>query len=69
MKTVGDLRKLIADLPDHMPVEFSPITNAWLGANEPMRARDIHIYDAKGWKSSTVEDPTAKVSIYLYEEE
>lgn len=69
MKTVGQLRELIKDLPDYMPVDFSPITNAWLGSSDPIYARSVEIYTHDGWKSSTVKDPTAKCSIYLYEEE
>lgn len=69
MKTVGDLRKLIADLPDHMPIDFSPITNAWLGSSDPIYARTIHIYSHDGWKSSNKNDPTAKCTVHLYEEE
>lgn len=68
MKTVGDLRFLIKELPDHMPIDFSPITMAWLGSSDGIYARECHIFTSDGWKASTIEDPTAKCTVYLYEE-
>ena len=68
MKTAGELRELIADLPDHMPVDFAPITMAWLGSTYPIYARAIHIYSQDGWEASDSLDPTAKCTVYLYEE-
>lgn len=68
MKTIGELRELIKDLPDHMPVNFSPITNAWLGSSDPIYARSFHIFTHDGWKYSNHEDPTAICTIYLHEE-
>jgi len=68
MKTIGELREMIAKLPDSMPVDFSPITNAWLGSSDPIYARKAEIYTHDGWKRSDKYDPTAKCTIYLYEE-
>lgn len=68
-KTAGEIRELIKDIPDDMPVDFSPITSAWLGTMGAMRAKEIHIYTHDGWKTSTFEDPTAKCTIYLYEDD
>jgi hypothetical protein len=68
MKTIGQLRELIKDLPDHMPVDFAPITRAWLGSSDPIYARKVEIYTHDGWGRADVSDPTAKCTLYLYEE-
>ena len=68
MKTVGELRRMINHLPNDMPLDFSPITMAWLGSTDPIYARSVEIFTYNGWKHSDVKDPTAKCTIYLHEE-
>lgn len=69
MKTVKDLRKLIKGLPSNMPIDFAPITMAWLGSSNSIYAREIEIYTHDDSEKSDIKDPTAKCTIYLHEEE
>lgn len=49
-----------------MPVEFKPVTNAWLGASYPLRAKEAAIYNNVGDYCRRA-DPTAELHIYAYE--
>jgi hypothetical protein len=65
--TAGEIRSLLENVPDHMPVEFSPITMAWLGGSEPLRVhKDCGIFTSKG-DEGTVEQPDTHLVIYLHE--
>lgn len=60
-------RELIAQLqtlPPDVPLEFSPITSAWLGTLRPMRAGEISMYTADGLREATAEDVAAGTHCY-----
>lgn len=66
--TVGQLRAALNDLPADLPVQFTPITKAWLGSMTALRAFQIEIYNSAG-ADCTATDRDAEAHIYLYEEE
>lgn len=68
-KTVIELRAMLAGLPDDMPVEFSPITAAYMGANHPLRVSDMSLYDAEGHNFALPDQDGAKVTIYISEDD
>jgi hypothetical protein len=66
--TVGDIKAALRHLPDAMPVEFSPITSAFLGTMNPMRfGNELNFYNDTG-DEARAYDPGAHCSIYLFEE-
>lgn len=69
LRTVGDIRELLKDLPGDLPIEFSPITGAYLGANYPLRVKDIKFYAEKGWRSADPDEEGAYGTIYIWEDD
>jgi hypothetical protein len=65
--TVHDLRAMLATLPADMPVEFSPISDAWLGTAGPMRWYDFHFFDGAGGKAMPT-DEDARMVVYIAED-
>jgi hypothetical protein len=66
--TVKEIRALLEGLPDDLPVEFSPISMAWLGASKPMRFDEIHFYNAEGGHAMP-NDEGAYLDIHLVEDQ
>ncbi len=66
--TVGEIKALIAGLPDDMPIEFTPITDAWLGTSNPMRWGRLYFYDAEGWEQAKPYAPGAQCHVHLMED-
>lgn len=46
--TVIELRALLEGLPDDLPVEFVPITEAFLGTEHQLRVLEAHVFDREG---------------------
>ena len=69
LRTVGDIRELLKDLPGDLPVSFSPITTAYLGANYPLRVKGIHFFKENGWSSAEPDEDGAFATIYIYEDD
>lgn len=65
--TVGEIRALIAGLPDDMPIEFAPITDAWLGTSNPMRWGRLYFYSHRG-DAVPPYFPRAHCEVHLFEE-
>ncbi len=66
--TVGQIRRTLQYLPDDMPVEFNPITMAWLGCMGKMRfGAELNFYNDDG-NGAKPYDPGAHCVIYLFEE-
>jgi hypothetical protein len=65
--TAIELMGLIATLPPEMPIEFSPISMAWLGTSGSMRADNIAFYTESG-ASALPTDPGARAVIQIVEE-
>ncbi len=65
-KTVGEIRALLHGLPDNLPVQFSPISMAWLGTSGAMRVSDRHVF-ADG-EFAQPDDEGAELTIYITEE-
>jgi len=65
--TVGQLRAALYGLPDDLPVQFDPITEAWLGTMKPMRAKEFCFYDGNG-NLTQPDGEGAELHIYLYED-
>lgn len=64
--TVFQLRQMLDRLPPDMPVEFSPITDAWLGCTNPVHAKDIEFYDDDG-NNALPSQPGAHAVISIFE--
>jgi hypothetical protein len=47
-KTVKDIMQILQTLPPDLPVEFEPISGAWMGTFNPMRVDDFHFYNDEG---------------------
>jgi hypothetical protein len=66
--TVGQIRRSLQHLPDDMPVEFAPITMAWLGTSGKMRfGAELNFYTKDG-DAAKPYDPGAYCHVYLFEE-
>jgi hypothetical protein len=68
LKTVGELRKLLEEMPDEMPVQFSPITMSYLGGY-PLRPVEIRVFKDSGWSRGKPGDEGAFCNVYVYEDE
>ena len=69
-KTAGQLAELFGSMPANLPVEFSPITDAWLGTFGPMRIfSPPKIFSGDGRKTAKPGDEGAYMIVYLYEDE
>lgn len=53
-------------LPDNMPVEFAPITSAYLGASNPLRVSDMAFY--KDLDHALPSEEGAHLTIYISED-
>lgn len=69
--TAGELAGILALMPADMPVQFSPITDAWLGASHPMRIRREMpaIYSADGCRVALPTDEGAEMYIHIFEDD
>ncbi|MEM7209599.1 MAG: hypothetical protein AAF434_17400 [Pseudomonadota bacterium] len=64
--TVGEIRSMLHGLPDSLPVEFSPITSAFLGCEAPLRVYDISFYE--DLEHAQPDDENAYACIYIRED-
>ena len=65
-RTVKEIRAMLETLPDNLPVEFSPISMAWLGTSGVMRFDDLQFWTETG--EHALPSEAASVEIYLTEE-
>lgn len=66
--TVGQIKAALRHLPDTMPVEFAPITMAWLGTMGKMRwGEELNFYTDAGDHAKPY-DPGAHCHVFLFEE-
>lgn len=68
--TAGELAKLFASYPESLPVQFEPITSAWLGTSGAMRVGGgvPNTYNQAG-QDVMPYDPGAYLSVYLFEDD
>ena len=66
--TVKEIRAMLDTLPDDMPVQFNPVTAAFLGTTEPLRFDDIYFYNGDG-DLALPSDEDAHLVIYVSEGE
>lgn len=66
--TVKEIRAMLECLPDDLPVEFAPITSAFLGCNHPLRFGEMNFYDDDGHQAMPT-DEGAHLSVYLMEDD
>ena len=67
-RTVIELKAMLDCLPDDMPVEFTPITSAFLGTMGPLEARSISFFGPTRMSPLVVPSADgAKAVIYLHE--
>ena len=64
--TVIELKAMLHGLPDNLPVQFQPITSAYLGANHPLRVSDTHVY--KDLEHAMPGEKGAELTIYISED-
>lgn len=65
--TVIELRAMLDGLPDNLPIQFEPITGAYMGASHPLVAKDISFFS--GLKLALPSDAGAHGVIYIHEDE
>lgn len=65
--TVIELRALLEGLPDDLPVEFVPITAAFLGTEFQLRVLDVHVFDERG-AFALPSAPDARLTIQVAED-
>lgn len=66
-RTVKDIKEMLDTLPDDLPVEFMPVTDAWLGVPHPLHVSEIHFWDREGEEAVLPSDEGAHAEIYLRE--
>lgn len=67
--TAGEIKSMLADVPDDTPVEFEPINGAWLGCSGALRMhKEGHPYDDNG-RDAKLGDPGTHLVVYLYSDD
>lgn len=69
-RTVKELKMMLDCLPDDLNIQFSPITQAYLGANHPLTLMDspFNFYNDMG-ELAMPSDPDAHCVIHICEDE
>tara|TARA_Y100000310_G_scaffold67277_1_gene62592 strand:+ start:29751 stop:29981 length:231 start_codon:yes stop_codon:yes gene_type:complete len=68
-RTVKEIKVVLDLLPDDMPVEIQPITDAWLGTSNKMRIGDINFYNADDTDIALPSEKDAHAVLYIYEDD
>jgi len=66
--TVKEIRAMLETLPDNMPVEFSPISMAWMGTSGSMRFDDMHFFNEDG-QVALPSEKDVHLEVFLTEDE
>jgi hypothetical protein len=67
--TARDLIRELRKLPPDMPVEFTPINGAWLGASKPQRAFQVNVWTSNGNGAKKPYSKKCRAQIYIGDEQ